>query len=352
MASLINIEDLTLNPEEAHEIGQLIIERAFTQGPLSDDHAIETGITMKQQIPFAGRIADSMKKADGCTPNEGSGVTLSEKFWDPEIFDSRWKHCAADLDKLFKLFKKAQRINPDFYDQIDSEAMGLIYALIDNMLAETLPYKAWFSDKAADYIADGGNFKAGTDLDLYNVIDGLWKQIFAEAVSGTNHVAITQNAGASYVLQALGTDAALGYLTAVMTLADSRLLEDPSAKFLVTRSVADNYRNTLRTKNLGAGFLEVVEGGRPRLFFDGFEVKVRNDWDRFIDANQNNGTKRVIPHRIVFTTPDNIPVGTLSTDDLSTLDSFYDRTLKSNIVDVAFSLDAKMLEDYMIVSAY
>lgn len=352
MASLINISDLTLNPEEAHQIGQLIIERAFTQGPLSEDHAIETGIQYKQQIPFAGRIADSLKVASGCTPNEGSGVDLTEKFWDPAIFESRWKHCADGLNKLFKLFKKAQRINPDFYDQIDSEAMGLIYALIDNMLAETLPYKVWFSDTTADYIADGGLFKAGTDLDLYNVIDGIWKQIFAEAVTGTNHVVITQNAGVSYTAQALPADAALGYLTSVMNMADSRLLEDPSAKLYVTRSIADNYRNTLRTKNLGAGFLEVVEGGRPRLMFDGIEVKVRYDWDRFIDANQNNGTVRKMPHRIVFTTPDNIPVGTLSTDDLATLDSFYDRTLKSNIVDVAFSLDAKMLENYMIVSAY
>lgn len=351
MASLIDISELTINPEEAHEIGQLIIERAFEQGPLSDIHTIETGIMYKQQIPFAGNIADSLKKAEGCTPNEGSGVELSEKFWDPEIFDSRWTHCAADLNKLLKLFKKAQKINPDFYDQIDSEAMGMIYALIDQMLMETLPIKVWFSDKAAAVFADAGVFKAGTDLDLYNVIDGLWKQIFAEATAA-NRVTITKNAAATYVLQALAADEAVTILTAMVNLADSRLISDPALELLVTRSIADNYRNTLRTKTLGAGFIEVTEKGRGELYFDGIKLKVMYGWDRFIDANQNNGTKRNMPHRAVLTTPDNIPVGTLSTDDLSSLDSFYDRKDKANIIDVAFSLDAKMLENYMIVSAY
>lgn len=351
MASLITTEDLTLNPQEATEIGQLIIERAFENGPLSEVHEIVTGIQMKQQIPFAGKIADSLKKASGCTPNAGSGVELTEKFWDPEIYDSRWTHCAADMDKLLKLFRRAQRINPDFYDQIDSEAMGLIYALIDTMLMETLPLKVWFSDKAAETFADGGVFTNGTDLDLYNVIDGLWKQIFAEATSA-NRVTISKNAGANYAAQALAADEAVTIMTAMRNIADSRLISDPTAQILVTRTLADNYRDTLRTKTLGAGFLEVVEGGKVQLFFDGIPVRIMYEWDRFINAYQNNGTKRNLPHRAVLTTPANIPVGTLATEDMETLDSFYDRTLKSNIVDVAFSLDAKMLENYMVCSAY
>lgn len=351
MASLINTEDLTLNPQEAQEIGQLIIERAFVQGPLSDVHEIVTGIQMKTQIPFAGKIADSLKKSTGCTPNTGTGVSLTEKYWDPEVYDSRWTHCAADMDKLLKLFRRAQRMNPDFYDQIDSQAMGVIYALIDTMLMETLPIKVWFSDKAAETFADGGVFTNGTDLDLYNVIDGLWKQIFAEADS-TNRVTITQNGGANYAAQALPADAALGYLTAVVNLADSRLVADPEAEILVTRSIADNYRNTLRNKTIGAGFLEVVEGGKTQLFFDGRPLKVMYEWDRFIQASQNNGTKWNLPHRIVMTTPANIPVGTLASEDMETLDSFYDRTFKSNIIDVVFSLDAKMLEKYMMCVAY
>jgi hypothetical protein len=353
MASLINVSSLTINPEEAREISQLIIQKAFAQGVLSESHAVETGILYKTQIPFAGNISDSLKKASGCTPNAGTGVAMTQKYWEPEIFDSRWIHCAGDLNKLFKLFQKASRINPDFYDKIGSEELGLIVALIDQMLLGALPTKIWFSDKAADDITGGGVFKNGTDLDLYNVIDGIWKQVFAEINSGdANYVAITQNAGASYALQALPADSAVTYLGSVFDASDSRLRQDPNAMFYVTRSVADNFRKTLRTKTLGAGFIEVTEGGRSTLLFEGYKVMVRDDWDRDIKALFDNGTTVDKPHRILFTTPENLPIATLSTDDLTTLDSFYDRTLKSNIVDVAFSLDAKFLESYMAVAAY
>jgi hypothetical protein len=278
---------------------------------------------------------------------------MTEKFWDPVLFDVRYSHCQADLNTLLKLFTRASKINPDFYNKIDSQELGVIYALISQMLNDTLPTKVWFSDKAAATVANGGVFKNGTDVALYTAFDGLFKQIFAEIpTTASNYTAITQNAGASYALQALPADSAFAYLASVMKNADSRLLQDGTAKFRVTRSIADNYRDTIRNKNLGAGFLEVINNGLPTLLFDGVPLEIRYDWDRDIKALQNNGTKWNLPHRIVLTSNANIPVGTMSTDDLNTLDSFYDQTLKQNIIDVAFTLDAKHLEKYMTSVAY
>lgn len=350
MASLIDISALTLNMEEAKEIASLIIEKELVQGDLSDIHDIETGVLYEMQIPFAGRMADSLKAASGCTPNAGTGIAMTEKKWTPKIYDSRWEHCAADLNKLFKLFKKAQRINPDFYDKINSQEMGVIYTLISQMLKESLPLKVWFSDTAADDIAGGGVFTNGTDLDLWNVIDGLFKQIFAD--SNIPRVTITKNQGASYAAQVLDTDEAYSIFEEIVNTADSRLIEDPTAKILATRSMVDNYRDTLRNKTLGAGFIEITEDGKRILTFDGYEVVTMHEWDRTIKADQDNGTTYYRPNRAVFTTPSNIPVATLSTDDLTNLESFYDQYRKSNIVDVAFSLDAKHLESYMTVAAY
>jgi len=221
------------------------------------------------------------------------------------------------------------------------------------MMLGALPTKIWFSDKAGEIQDDGGAFADTIDIDLYNVIDGLWKQIFAEINAGdSNFVDITQNENATYALQVLPADSAVDYLGAMYDQADSRLLEQPDAKFYVTRSIADNYRKTLRTKTLGAGFLEVTENGRPQLYFEGIPVMVRSDWDRDIKRLFDNGTKVDKPHRALLTTPNNIPVATLSTDDFTTLESFYDQYRKSNIIDVAFSLDAKFLESYMAVAAY
>lgn len=353
MASLINVSSLTLNPEEASEIGKLILEREFINGALSQNHAMETGIVYKTQIPFAGKISDSLKASSGCTPNAGSGVSFSEKFWDPTILDSRWEHCAADLSKLLKLFQKEKRINPDYFDKQGSQEMGMIYSLIAQMLRETLPVKIWFSDKAADDVDGTGVFTSGTDLDLYNALDGLFKQIFAAITPGSDyHVDISKNDGASYAAQALAADDAYNTLVRMRNIADERLLADPDAKFYVTRSLADNYRDSLRTKTLGAGFLEVTENGKTSLMFDGIPVEVMYVWDRTIKSAQDNGTKWNLPHRALLTTPDNIPVGTTSESDFETLESFYDQYRKSNITDVAFSLDTKFLETYMAVAAY
>lgn len=350
MASIIDVSGLTLNPEEAREIGKLIIEKAFVQGVLSDNHDIETGVQMKTQIPFAGKMRDSLKAASGCSPNAGTGFALTQKYWDPEQYDARWTHCAKDLNNLLKLFQRSQRINPDFYDRIGSQEMGLVFTMIEVMLQETLPVKVWFSDKtAAEFPA--GEWTIGTDLDLYNVIDGLFKQIFAE-VTGSNRVTITENAGTSYALQELPADAAYNYFQSMVNAADSRLLMDPTAKILATRSMVDNYRDTLRNKTLNAGFIEISENGKQTLFFDGREVVTMHEWDRIITSIQDDGIKYNLPHRAVFTTPANIPVGTLSEDDLDTLDSWYEKKDKSNYTDVAFSLDAKLLENYMIVAAY
>ncbi len=355
MPTKIDISNLTLNPEEVSEISEAILEREFINGVLSANHEIETGIQHKKQIVFAGKIADTLKAATDCTPGEGGTLALTQKYWDPVKYDTRYTHCAAQLNNLLKIFAKAQRVNPDFYNRIDSQEMGLVAAMVGMMLRETLPIKVWFSDVAADTVANAGVLVNGTDKTLYDVFDGLWKQIFAVAAlsaGGDQHVAIAKNAEATFAAQALAADDAFNTFVAMVEAADERLIADGSIKFYVTRSMADNYRATLRNKTLGAGFIEITEGGRPRLFFDGIPIEIMYVWDRHIKAIEQNGTKYNLPHRALLTTPENIPVGTLNQSDWAAIDSFYDRTLKSNIMDVAFSLDAKWLEDYMGVAAY
>ena len=351
--ALINADALTLNAREAETMSEVIFKRVYNESDLAEYHEIETGIDVKTQIAFAGRLGLLGKKASGCTPNEANGFELTQKFWTPVLEDFRLKHCQADMPALLKLFRKSQRINPDFFDAVGTEEFGVIISAVETSMLENMHRKVWFNDTDAKLIANGGVFKAGTDLGYFNSFDGLFRQIFAEVPTGAaNNVAIGKNAGASYAAQALAEDEALGLFEKMVTAADERLVAADDAFILVTRSLADNYRATLRNKNLGSGFLEVVEEGRPKLYFDGIEVKVRYDWDRYIKSYQDNGTKWHLPHRAVFTTKSNIPVGTLSEDDLSKLDVFYDKTLKTNIMDAAYTIDAKHLEGYMTVAAF
>ncbi len=352
MASKIDVSALTLNPEEVTEVGAVILEREFVNGPMAQDHIIETGIEHDTRIVFAGRIEDGLVAHTGCTPAEGGTLGFTEKTWSPKKFGVRFKHCADDVNNLLKIFQKARRMNPDFYNRIDSQELGLVAARVGMMLRETLPIKLWFSDTAADLASGSGVFKAGTNLNLFNVIDGFWKQIFAAIPAGNEyHVNIAANEGILYVDQVLANDEAFDTFQEMVEKADARLRADPDTRLLCTRSMADNYRKTLRNKTLGAGFIEVTENGKQQLFFDGIPVSIRYDWDRGI-KNEDNGTVLNLPHRALLTVPGNIPVGTLSEDDFDELDSFYDRTDKQNIMDVVMTLDAKFLEAYLAVAAY
>lgn len=351
--ALVTAESLTLNPREAETISEVIFERVFNDSDLTEYHDVEAGIDVSTQIAFAGRLGLLGKKTEGCTPNEADGFTMTEKFWTPVMEDFRLTHCQTDMPALLKLFRKSKNINPDFYDLVGTQELGVIISAVESALVENIHRKVWFNDTAAQTIASGGVFKNGTDLGYFNSFDGLFKQIFSEVgVGASNRVAIDKNTQASYAAQALGEDAALQIFEKMVTVADERLVAADDAFILASRSLADNYRATLRNKNLGSGFLEVVEEGRPKLYFDGIEIKVRYDWDRYIKTYQDNGTKWNLPHRAVLTTKSNIPVGTLSEADLAKLDVFYDRTQKLNIMDAAYTLDAKHLEKYLTVAAY
>ena len=351
--ALINADALTLNAREAETVSEVIFQRVFNDSDLAEFHEIETGIDVKTQIAFAGRLGLLGKKASGCTPNEAGGFELTEKFWTPVLEDFRIKHCQNDMPALLKLFRKSQRINPDFFDAVGTQEFGVIISAVETAMLENMHRKIWFNDTAAETIADGGVFKNGTALGYFDSFDGLFKQIYTEVPSNAlNRVTISANAGNSYANQALPEDTALAIFEKMVTAADERLVSAEDNFILATRSLADNYRATLRNKNLGSGFLEVVEEGRPKLYFDGIEVKVRYDWDRYIKTYQDNGTKWNLPHRAVFTTKSNIPVGTLSEEDLTKLDVFFDKTLKTNIMDAAYTIDAKHLESYMTVAGY
>ena len=356
--SLINIQSLTLNPTEADNVSEAIFETVITGGPLNECHEIMTGIDHKQQIPFIGNFGLVGKKVTGCD-REGNPVQipLTEKFWDPEKIGDRLKHCAADLPSLLKLFKKAQRMNPDYYDRIGTEEFGLIISKVDIAMITMLNRLVWFGDKAADNVATGGVFKNGTDVDYFNIIDGLFKQIFAEVPAGAdNYVEIVENQGVSYAEQDnLPADFALKLFRSMYNSTDARfweaLAQGGEPVISVTRKVFQNYQDHLEDKSLIFTLAEAKDGVTV-FSYRGIPIKVRHDWDANIRAYQDNGTKFNLPHRAILTLKENIPVGTLSEGDLNSLESWYEKKDKANYIDFDLRLDAKHLLPYMTVAAY
>lgn len=350
MASKIDVSALTLNPKEAQEISEAVVEKVFVQGELNQVHDVQTGVSMNEQIVFVDNLEVGGEALSGCTPAEQDGLTMTQKYWTPALIAGRFSHCANDLNKLLKIFRRAQRVEPDYYDRIGSQEMGLLMAKITDSLKVSVSAKAWLSDTTAA-IQPGGNFTiAGFNGGLWNQFDGLWKQIFADAA--VPRYTISENAGATYVLQELAAGESLNILQGMYESADSRLLGDPDAQFLVTRSIWDNYLALTETKEFNGGITTRLDNGQITMDYRGIKIVLMNEWDRTIRKYQDDLTVHFRPHRAVLTTPMNIPIATLSESDLQNLESFYDRKDKTNYVDYGYFLDAKFLESYMAVAAY
>lgn len=59
-----------------------------------------------------------------------------------------------------------------------------------------------------------------------------------------------------------------------------------------------------------------------------------------------------MPNRIVFSTPENLPIATMNENDFNEIESWYVRKDREFYLAYGFSLDAKIIEEYMISVAY
>ena len=350
MATKFNVSALTLNPQEATEVSQAVVEQVFVMSELADNHEVMTGIQMKEQIVFVGQLGIGGEALVNCTPAEQDALAFTQKYWDPALIAGRFTNCQNDLNKLFKLFKKAQKANPDYFDKDGSEEMAMLSVAITESIKTSVNAKVWYSDTAGALFSGGGNFTNGTNLGLFNQFDGLFKQIFADGT--IPRYTIAENTGATYTAQTLSAGKSYTILKSLYNLADARLLGHEDAKIYVTRSIYDNYLDYLETTEAVGGNIQVLENGRKLLTYRGITVALQNEWDRLQNAYQNNGTVVFRPHRALMTVPANIPVGTLSEEDLENLESWYEKKDKSNYVDFAYFLDAKHLVSYMTTVAY
>lgn len=350
MATKIDVSGLTLNPQEATEVSQAVMELVFVQNELAQYHDVQTGVQMQQQIPFVGQLGIGGEALTGCTPAEQDSLAITQKYWTPALVAGRFSHCQADLNNLFKLFRKASSANPDYFDKTGSQEMQLLLAKITESIKTSVNAKIWYADTSANTFSGGGVFTNGTNLGLFNQIDGLWKQIFADGAIPV--YTITENAGASYNAQVLADGKGYTILKELYNQADTRLKGAQNSYFKVTQSIYDNYLDYLETKEQSGGNLIITQNGVTTLTYRNIPVVAESEWDRLQNLYQNNGTIVNKPHRAILTVAGNVPVGTLNDGDMTNLESWYEKKDKSNYVDFAYFLDAKHLEAYMTSVAY
>jgi hypothetical protein len=352
--SLINPAQLTWNGEEIKTMAEAVFTSVYQKPDINIFHTVVTPIEAKKQIAYLGLLGLVGKKSSGCSPtSDAKTIPMSEKYWNPEDIFVRLEQCWKDLDASFWVW--AQRKGLERADLTVGDFADFVVERLADALQELVLRIAWFNDTAAALVTDSpaGNVTAGTDITYFNIIDGLWKQIFAICTSAPARLcAISENAQATYVTQDnLAADRALKVYQCLKYNADNRLRNQPDLVIISTTSLVDNYEKYLMSQSITPSY-EKIMAGFDALKFNNIPIIGFNFWDRYIRTYFDNGTKYHLPHRAILTTKRNLLIGTDNASALSETDVHYDKVTKKNYWDVAFKEDAKVLEDYMIQAAY
>lgn len=358
---LFSPNELNFNGEELRNSSEAVFESAFSMPAIENLLTVVGGIKAKKQIAILGRFGSLLGKGSGLCDVEGREVTtsMSQKLWDPATISDKLKYCWNDLKGTFWIWGTKNGINKD--DLTSTDFLLYIEELLKAELVETWMRIAWFNDVDAATYADSpaGVITNGTDLDFFNRIDGLFKQLFAIGVATPERITsglATKNGAASYAAQKFNaTDTSnrvvMSTLENMTYEADSRLTEMENLVFLATKTVYDQYKRELRAANI-AYTTERLENGMEQLTCDGIKIVRFEFWDRMIKAYFDNGTKYYLPHRVVLTTPENIQVGTEEENNLSEYKVWYSEDKDLVFVKFQFELDAKVIKDELVQLSY
>lgn len=360
MANAINTSNLTLNAKESVDFSAFIIEKIFTRPELKSIMDVVTGVKMKEQIVLAGQFGKTgIKGTSTCTRKEsGAQSVMSQKYWEPVGIEDTLILCQASLDALFKAYYDKITSYKQKYDIVNSDEEVFLSLLIEESINATIPRAAWFGDKNIAVATSGtSGLIASGDTVFYNYFDGIFAQIFDGVTAGDiEKVAITQNAGTTIVAQTtLANNVAENYFEAMWAKADPRLKSDPTRQILVSGTIFENYRKSLSAKGdnqqvqyIQEGFSSLKWNGMPVINMETvWDVTLKSD---FKDNTVNNAY--YLPNRIVLSTPSNIKVATLNEQDFTELEVWYEKKEREYNIAYGFSLDSKVIEEYMIVVAY
>ena len=363
MASVINVGALTINAEEARLVSEIIAPLIYQNPDFLRYHNLVTGIDKKTQIVLdnGGGMAGWLDA--GGTPPESGGMdtVFSELFWELVTIGDQKVHTQADLNQNFKMTVK--KFAADHKNLEGSpELQAYIIAKIERYIKESVERLIWLADTAADSNANGGYLKPAVNKKYYNPIKGIWQQAFTYVGAGTTpRFTITANAQATKALQNSVLTDALAYaaIKGVYDNADDLLKSDKTAYIKATPKVYHGYISYLQSSSLsGGGMTSMLVDGIQQPAYNGIPIYL----DLFIgnriisDMEVLTGSPSVatynLPHRVVMTTPANVPVATLSDTDINTVESFYYQKDRNNYMRFAYDLDVKVLRPELISVGY
>lgn len=347
------LEHLTLQPENLASIKDAVQETFFKDEDFSSFVNI---MKVKNDDPIAliGEMEMVGKKGGGCDPTyEEKGIANSQKRWELGQWEIPIKICYEALKG--SIAEYSLKTGTEIGDLTSTDFMTIYTDALQRAIQQMIWRFSWFGDKAAALAGSGGGkLTAGSDVNMFNVCDGLFKRIFT-ATATKNHTAIAANSEATSAAQVSSLrkkGAATTVVDTILMDVDTRIIDDSDAVLLMTRSLADAL-----TYDIKQTYHDIMPWEKV---FDGFDVATYNGvkiarvgiWDRMINAYEKGETKVNLPHRAVFCNPKHLMVGTDADALISDLDIFFSKKERRNYIYATGKIGTALLEENMIHAAY
>lgn len=347
------------------DFSKLVFEKVFLPKDFNQSEAfsIVTGVRNGNVLPLLRDVPnyESFPFVDSSScdiPLCDQTHDYSGRKWELGLLECRTEICLRTFDEKFLVFWNQYKMVNLTGDETSGAVArhlktALLQYIVDNIKRDLNAAKwraAYFGDKASD-------------SKYFNGIDGFFVQAEANA---NNVVAIAKNNEGTYAEQVMTGEEIYNTLVQMEEKRENQLWESTTERIEMTKLMAQKlagYLNRLDSqKCCGAGFeidpTKIVGAKTFRydnISFHGVPIIAIGEWDGIINNTSalNGGggaAARVQPNRILWTSKDNLLVGTQEIDDLTMFEVIYDKVSRKVLIDAGAYLGAGIPFDNYVLA--
>lgn len=351
----INFEGLTPQNGALRDLAELIFLQLTEEDKLNTVITFMTGQQNGKKLGIVGRGGLHGRKASGCDPvYDNDQIPVSEKTWVMAAWEIAESICYADLADTIANHMAVN--GTDKADLTDTYYMdNIVKPYFEQAIIDLIFRYVFFGDTEAE-----GTLKDGVSAESFNLIDGIWKQVFeGVAAKKITRVKIAANDAASISAQYEAmkqTGAATDVLDELLLLTPAGLRKLKGRTFYVTQAFADLLSRDIQKSNKGSDLQwESIFAGIQKTQYQGVDLIALPQWDEIIQLYLKNSTNAEAydkPFRVLYTAKDNLRAGTESQEAIADLRVWFEKKDKRNYLYAEDTLGALLLSEEYTAVAY
>lgn len=351
----LNFTGLTPKNGAVRKLAELIFLEITQDDQLGELVTFMLGQENGAKLGFVGKPGLLGKAGEGCNPvYDKNLVETSEKAWAFKEWIIAEAICYKDLEGTVAEHYAAN--GTDVADLTDTEYMNtIVRPLLEQAITDLMIRFIFFGDVDAL-----GTLKDGVDAEHFNLIDGIWKQLFQGVAAGkTVRVPVAANDAATINAQyeaMKAPGAATGVLNELIIKTPMKLRKLTDRRFITTQAFADMLVLDIQSNNKGSDLQwETLFAGIKRTTYQGVTYLAVPQFDEIIQEylkNQTNAGAYDKPFRVIYTSKGNLRAGTKSKEHVANISVTFDDVTRQNYIYASDTLDAKVVAEEYAAVAY